>query len=159
MNAQKSCWFVLVLCGDLRFYVLSQQRTPQIWSPLRAFYFVSPCDGCAAFNPIVTSPSSPSCTASLCWRQPSSSSCPGAPSSWLRPAASRVSSAACWEGAAHSWAHDEGEPILYLYCHQRLHVTLSSECNLASRLRYQLWKLKSHPGWISINTKSTLASF
>src|SRR4029434_8731918 len=48
------------------------------------------CRCVLTLTPEVTSPSSPSCTASLCWRRRSSSSCPGAPSCWLRPVDSQV---------------------------------------------------------------------
>lgn len=53
-------------------------------------------DECCVFNSVATSPSSPSCTASRCWRRRSSSSCPGAPSCWPRPAASQVSCVRWW---------------------------------------------------------------
>lgn len=58
----------------------------------------------AFFNSTLTSPSSPSCTASRCWRRPSSSSCPGAPSCWRRPAGSQVSRSAvrCRSGSLTS---------------------------------------------------------
>src|SRR4029434_11343330 len=53
------------------------------------------CRCVLTLTPEVTSPSSPSCTASLCWRRRSSSSCPGAPSCWLRPVDSQVGVCVC----------------------------------------------------------------
>ena len=53
------------------------------------------CRCVLTLTPEVTSPSSPSCTASLCWRRRSSSSCPGAPSCWLKPVDSQVRVCVC----------------------------------------------------------------